>query len=319
MKNSTKILLKLPISFLMIVTSFLTFSCIENSQTSNIDSQKMIFGASRFASFFQNPYDIYMVDIESGKELSKKDVPTGDEMEPSPVGEWAIYSTRYTDGSRAGGNSEIYLVNLIDRRIIQVTHDSKNDYDPTWSPDGEEIAYVSGSQIATLSMECFFTSNSCSLAPSPSVITNGYSPDWSPDGDSIVYQLDGHIFLLSTNDGKQTDLTLNLTNCSSPKWAPNGGAIAFVCNDDIYLLNLVDNSTLQKIFTVKGYKSQVDWSPDGSKITFVSDLEDFGLGKRLGTDGVRSTAIFMMNADGTELVQVSLRYDESILWYTWYP
>ena len=36
-------------------------------------------------------------------------------------------------------------------------------------------------------------------------------------------------------------------------------------------------------------------------------------------DTNRSNAIFLMNADGTDVIRLSLRDDETVLWYAWLP
>lgn len=317
MKNKYRIWLVLfPLAITLII-ALIIYSEREASSQKN-DTPRLIIGASRGSTLFNSPYTIYQIDPFSGEEISLDSYSFGDEVEVSPDGNWAISSTRFIDGSRAGMNSNIYLHNIRNNMMQQITFDSKSDYSPTWSPDGRFIAYVSGGGIMILSLECYLKFEACVEHPTPIFLTRGYAPDWSPSEDTISFQLKGHIYLISLDSRIEIDITPNFDHCNSPNWSPNAKKIVFICNDEIYLFDQ-GTSEIAKIKTISGAKTNTDWSADGENILFVSNSNTFGLGKKLGIDGIESNAIFIMNTSGENILKLSPYNDESILWYSWMP
>lgn len=87
-----------------------------------------------------------------------------------------------------------------------------------------------------------------------------------------------------------TDVRLILTTVTglavTPAVSPDGRLIAFSVNGDIHVVN-ADGSGETALTQTGAYEDHPSWSPDGNRLTFMSDR-----------DGNRE--IYVMNADGTQ-------------------
>jgi len=100
---------------------------------------------------------------------------------------------------------------------------------------------------------------------------------------------DAEIYVINSNGTGRTRLTLHPASDVEPAWSPDRGRLAFTSDRDgpaeIYVMN-ADGSNPTRLTTGGG--AQAAWSPDGSKIAFVRELE-----------------IYVMNADGTNAVRLT--------------
>lgn len=220
-----------------------------------------------------------------GKGKPILDAPAGSQnFQPSvsPTGDLAFVSDR-------SGNSEIFVL-AGGEGLTPITHNSSADFDPTWSPDGSAIAFVSRRK-GTNDIFVRDLSGPVSaqrLTPSPS---DDITPAWSPDGSAIAYasnrqngydlwlvDLSGHSRRIAHLRGAELD----------PSWSPDGRRLAFTRrrngNYDVYSIRR-DGTGLLRLTSNPTEDSQPAWSPDGSEIAFVRltdrDYEVF----LMGTDG----------------------------------
>jgi hypothetical protein len=118
---------------------------------------------------------------------------------------------------------------------------------------------------------------------------------------AFTYGATSSVIAIINEDGSgQTNLTSDGFNDRNPSWSPDGLEIVFQSNrfagrDNIFRIN-IDGSGLVPLtdFTLPFASSDPSWSPDGTKIAFVSDRA-----------GARRSEIWIMNADGTNLVRLT--------------
>ncbi|HST25871.1 MAG TPA: hypothetical protein VLJ76_07755, partial [Gaiellaceae bacterium] len=221
---------------------------------------------------------------------------TGDPVSTSWYQERSPNAPIVFEADRSPGRYELYQVDPDGKNLKQLT--TTSGFDPSWSPNGKQIAYESdkdqakGSEIYILTLGS--TGPPLRLTDNPA---NDRTPRWSPDGKSIVFASDrnGGVYQLyvMAADRSSGDNPRQLTFLGAnhdPSWSTEN-KIAFVSTRDgkseIYVMN-ADGTGRQRPLTKtsQGDNLNPSWSSDGKSIVFESDR-----------DG--NEEIYMMNANGT--------------------
>ena len=198
------------------------------------------------------------------------------------------------DGSRIlfesnrTGNWEIYTMKADGTELVRLTDNPAADVGPIWSPDGKRIVFGS-----------------------------------ERDGDPEVY-------VMNADGSGQRRLTRAPGDDSHPHWSPDGLRIVFNSARTTPDLSVEWTKQYHEIFTMATDGSDVrqvtrfrtvstypQFSPDGRRISFRRVVDEPGMIWDL-TLGARNSEVFVMNADGSNPVNVSksAAYDG---WPAWSP
>ena len=151
------------------------------------DNKKMIFTGNR-----KDRYDIYTVDVETGKEIQMTDQQTLDDgPEYSPDGKYIFFNSVRT------GNMQIWRMDADGKNQIQLTFDEYNNWFPHVSPDQKWIVLISFPKNIDPSSHPFYKHCLLRIMPyeggEPKVIGYIYGgqgtinvPSWSPDSKKIA-------------------------------------------------------------------------------------------------------------------------------------
>ena len=228
-----------------------------------------------------NP-EIYVMDTD-GKNQQRLTNNRHDDWDPSwsPDGKRIIFFSN-RDGHVMGGipTFEIYVMDADGKNQLRITNDPNDDRSPSWSPDGERIAFVSNRDghviggIPTFEIYVMDTDgkNQQRLTNNPH---GDWNPSWSPDGERIAFssRRDGHfigdfgiteeIYVMDADGGNQQRLTEGRQNDLLPSWSPDGERIAFASDEkgnfenfEIYVMD-ADGGNQQRLTNNPAY----DWNP----------------------------------------------------------
>ncbi|HSG45378.1 MAG TPA: protein kinase [Anaerolineales bacterium] len=151
------------------------------------------------------------------------------------TGEIAFASSR-------SGVPQIYIVNLDLTGLTPLTNMDEGACQPTWSPDGSQIVFISPCLARgeffdnTYSNSSLYIMNADGSGQKPLTVVPGsdYDPDWSPDGKRIAFTSlrDGKkdIYVLTLESGAIARLTTvagDVQENSQPSWSPFGNQIAY--------------------------------------------------------------------------------------------
>ena len=219
----------------------------------------------------------------------------------------------FTTGDKAALEGDLVFAGSIDRNIYRINVDGTgltkltntgHSYNPSWSPDGERIAFITNTPSSA--NRGFGTSDVYVMnADGSDVVRRSFlrffnSVAWSPDGrklavsDEDVYV--AHLYLVSAEeDGSEP--VLIATDARTPAWSPDGSRIAYVrtSGDDGYHQVMVMNANgtgAREVTPVDpGGIFGLSWSPGGDRLAFAKCM--FG-----------DCGIYLVAVDGSGLTRL---------------
>jgi len=234
---------------------------------------------------------------------------------------------------------DLYILNVTSGQKTQLTDHPTNDLYPSWSPDGQWIAFIRftpGPKLCT-TLPSTGSIDECDNGSLYLIRPDGSdlrlllepvhieapvdgrhrpynAPAWSPDSHwlAIMVEKEGlpslinqEIALVNIETGELRRLTDNLVWDVFPTWSPDGARLAFVSgrdgNDEIYVMN-ADGTNPINLTNDPGIDYAPAWSPSGNYIAFMS-----------------SRGIYTMKADGTNLTRINDDYFSVITRPSWFP
>ncbi len=183
--------------------------------------------------------------------------------------------------SDRNGNPQIYLMDGNGNDIEQLTNLPDGACQPDWSPDGEQLVFISPclkrQEIHKGSGLFIINRNGTGLTPLISVPGGDFDPAWSPDGKKIAYtslrdnENIPHIYIYNLEDKTDIRISGDVSRDRRPNWSPDGSLIAFETiragAARIYTMT-PDGKDLKQFSDNERAGTMPEWAPSGNIIVF---------------------------------------------------
>jgi Tol biopolymer transport system component len=170
-----------------------------------------------------------------------------------------------------------------------VTADGAKEIWPMWTPDGQQLYYISDRS----GTENIWTTRFPAAAGKPAQVTKfndgrALWPSISTDGKTIVFERDFGLWRLDTQSGNAAPIAVSLRGVPAAAavehrritdrfqdlaLSPDGKKFAFVARGDIFAATAKEGGDAVRITNTAALESQIVWSPDSRTIVYASDRD----------------------------------------------
>ena len=264
------------------------------------DSKAVVFRSLR-EYFDLGDSRLYTVSIDGGLPQALP-MPKSGAGDISPDSTQVVYSPLFRDFRTwkrysGGWAQQLYIFDLKSHAAEKITDDPRCNRDPMWV--GDKI-YYSSDKDDTLNLYSYDpkTKKTTQLTHSTKWDLRWPSTDHK---DRIIYEMDGELNIFDIATGKSTKLSIDvptdalamrpsrISAAGQIEWAglsPKGERALFVARGDVFTTPIEKGATRNLTNSSNAHDKFAQWSPDGAKIAFISDMD--------GED-----ELYLINQDGS--------------------
>lgn len=268
------------------------------------DGKAVLFRSIR-DSFDLGDSRLYTISIEGGLP-EPLPMPTSGAGELSPDGKKVIYSPLFRDFRtwkryQGGWAQDLYVFDLTEYEVSRITDHPRSDRDPMWI--GNTI-YFTSDRDGKLNLYAYELDSGETRQLTQNRQWDVRWPSADEEG-RIVYERNGELRILDTRNGQDREISIDVPddglnarpsrisaarNIEDFELSPAGERALFVARGDIFSAPIEKGFTSNLTKSSGTHEKWARWSPDGSKISFISD--------QTGEE-----EIYLVNHDGSGEVQ----------------
>lgn len=256
-------------------------------------------------------------------------------VRPDGSGLVRLTSNRLEDEAPTWSPDGRRLLSLLHGRLVLRSADGRlrrrlpaSGFEPSWSPDGSLIAYLTGRCVDPRGTEDVACADLWVIRPDGTgrrrlaaadvdLTLDAHPYAWAPDSRRLVYAQaggPGSLVVVAAWDGRKRTLGgTHRTLCTDPTWSPDGRSIAFSRQRgpfrgfDLYVVGS-DGTGLRRLARGRSI-SRATWSPDGRRIAYLRSLPL--------VKGLSRYALIVAEADGSRARRLAVIPDNRVL--VWSP
>lgn len=214
----------------------------------------------------------------------------------SPDGAWVSYTITTTDSAKDKSDTDIWMVSWDGARNIRLTSSPEGESSPRWSPDNRYLAFVSG-RYESKGGQVWLLDRSGGEAIRLTNFASGVDDyAWSPDSKRLIVVSQDTLAAASSDSGSKAPRPIVMDRYQFKR--DRDGYLDRRRNH-LYLFDVATHA-VQQLTTGDFDDESPRWSPDGTRIAFVSrrgadpDRENnsdiFVVEARVGATAVRLTS-----------------------------
>ena len=181
-------------------------------------------------------------------------------------------------------SADVGIISTSGGNPLWVAQSEANEFNPVWSPDSRMLAVERRTEdckhreiwVRDLAMggeRLVFQESTDKW-----IYEMGRGLFWSPDNSAIAFLSDhdgwAHLYTVTPDGEKMSQLTSGEYEVSYPAWSPDGSQIAFTSNQGSIIERNIwvmpaEGGKAQQVTSIRGTNMQPLWSPDGDSIGFL--------------------------------------------------
>ncbi|MED3780227.1 S9 family peptidase [Heyndrickxia sporothermodurans] len=217
----------------------------------------------------------------------------------SPNGNEVVFVQTHIEKEKKDYVSNLYYMNLSDKRTKQWTFGNHRTHSPRWSPNGNELAFVSTREGKS---QIFVLSKFGGEAKQITFCKNGAkNPVWSPCGKKIAFSVViGKEESIHDQVKKETEEDKELKPLEVEKMKYKSDSSGFLDLTQFSHIGMVNLETgeIEQLTNGENHYSLGSWSPDGKYVTFLADFSE-------DSDASFISDVYLFNLETKESISVT--------------
>lgn len=224
-------------------------------------------------------------------------VPVAEAAFPGANGKIAFTSRIDGPSPDVAGPPQVFTIDADGTDLTQLTFSGLHDDPATFSPDGRLIAFARDNGTARLWL---MNADGSNQTRASGVVGPELPTDWSPDGTHVLLSADGAVWSATPDGSHQQVIADSGAHEVAGSHSPDGTRVAFMSTFgtfagqtfDLYTVRVDGTEDWVRLTNDRFDDLSADWSPEGSRIAFISNRDgDF--------------EVYTMNPDGTGVTQIT--------------